>query len=114
MTRLFLILLIVAMTNVTLFAAPQKFALLIGINKYRHREMNQPKPLQYAEADVTELDAMLKASGYETVLLTGDSATKEAIEKQIKLIQTKGNSDGVVLVALAGHGVQHEKAEDAW
>jgi len=95
-------------------AKPKKYALLVGVNKYEHAEMNRPQPLQYAEADVTELAELLRASDYEVDLLTGDKATKKAVDAAIANLKTRGNSDGVVLVALAGHGMQLEKDKDAY
>jgi formylglycine-generating enzyme required for sulfatase activity len=86
----------------------------VGVNKYQHAAMNQPEPLKYAEADVQDLADLLKASGYDVDLLVGRQATQQAIDKKLKLITEKGESDGAVLVALAGHGVQFEKDEDAY
>lgn len=95
-------------------AAPKKYALLIGVNKYDHAEMNRPQPLEYAEADVTEFSELLKSSGYEVDLLTGPKATRKVVGDAIQNLSSKGNSDGIVLVALAGHGVQFEKDDDAF
>jgi len=95
-------------------AKPKKYALLVGVNKYQHAAMNQPLPLQYAEADVTELAELLRASDYEVDLLTGPNATKKAISNAITKLKERGESDGVVLVALAGHGTQQEKEDDAY
>ncbi len=93
---------------------PKKYALLVGVNKYNHAEMNRPQALKFAEADVRDLGKLLKESGYECDILTGADASREAILKKLDLLQNKGNSDGVVLVALAGHGVQFEKDDDAY
>ena len=62
---------------------PKKYALLVGVNKYDHAEMNRPYPLQYAEADVDDLAQMLRISGYEVDLVTGSKATKAEIEARL-------------------------------
>ncbi len=95
-------------------AEAKKYALLIGINAYEHADMNRPEALKYAEADVIELGNLLKESGYEVELVRGPQATQAAIEKALSKVPQKGNSQGVVLVALAGHGVQMERDEDAY
>lgn len=95
-------------------AKPKKYALLVGVNKYEHTALNQPEPLRYAEADVTALAALLRESGYEVELLTGPRATRQAITAAVAKLEAKGNADGVALVALAGHGVQLERDEDAY
>ncbi len=92
----------------------KKYALLVGVNKYDHAEMNRPDPLKFAEADVEELAAFLRASGYEVDLLTGPKATRQALAAAIKALAKKGNADEVALVGLAGHGVQHEKDDEAY
>jgi formylglycine-generating enzyme required for sulfatase activity len=92
----------------------QKYALLVGINKYEHAEMNRPDPLQFAEEDVTELGDLLAASGYEVDLLAGPRASQAAIVEALANIAEKGSEDGVVLIALAGHGVQFEQEEEAY
>lgn len=94
-------------------AEPKKYALLVGVNKYEHAEMNQPDPLAYAEADVTDLAALLRESGYEVDLLTGKNATRKAVGTKVEALKEKGNAEGVVIVGLAGHGVQFEKEGDA-
>lgn len=96
-------------------ATAMKYALLIGVDKYEHAEMNGAEPLKYAVADVREFAQFLRDSGYQEVeLLVGQRASLANIQEKLKLIKSKGNADGVVLVALAGHGVQFEKDDDAY
>lgn len=95
-------------------AQAKKYALLVGVNKYDHTAMNQPEPLKYAEADVKELEQLLKKSGYTVDLLIGEKATRAAIAEKIAGLSAKGNSDGVVLVALSGHGIQLEQDDEAY
>jgi formylglycine-generating enzyme required for sulfatase activity len=93
---------------------PKKYALLVGVNKYDHDAMNRPEALKYAQADVEEFAKLLKAAGYEVDLLVGSNASKKAIDGKIAALKTQGNSDGVVIVGLAGHGMQLEKDDDAY
>src|SRR5690349_247549 len=74
----------------------EKYALLIGIDKYRHSVLNGDEPLKYAAADVTELAELLRNSGYEVDLLIGSQATKAAIDGKLPELTRKGNADGVV------------------
>jgi len=113
MQRSFIILIAAFVIPSVTAAEPKKYALLIGVNKYEHAEMNKPE-LQFAEADVTDLAELLKSSGYEVDLLVGPKASREAVAAKIKGLAGKGNADGVVLVGLAGHGVQFEKDDDAF
>jgi formylglycine-generating enzyme required for sulfatase activity len=93
---------------------PKKYALLIGINKYNHADMNKPSPLQYAEADIAAAKALFETSGYEVEVLTGEKATLEAIRAGLKRLAKKGSSDGVVVVGLSGHGVQPDGGPEAY
>ena len=54
----------------------------MGVDKYRTRHLAE-NPLQYAERDVTELAAVLKDQGFEVRTLTGNQATKQAIDAAI-------------------------------
>src|SRR5215510_5721197 len=94
--------------------APRKVALLVGVSKYDHDFAD----LQFAERDVDELGKVLKAGGFEVVLLTGsaagkDRATRKNIEARLQaVLDGDGNDDkkvkkgDLVLVALSGHGQQ--------
>jgi uncharacterized caspase-like protein len=92
----------------------KKYALLVGVNKYQRHDMNRPRQLEYAEADVTEMAKLLRAGGYKVELLTGKAATRAAIVKALENIKSEGDADGVVLVGLAGHGMQLEKDDEAY
>jgi formylglycine-generating enzyme len=95
-------------------AQAKKFALLVGVNKYKHADLNKPEPLQYAEADVRELKAVLEKSGYKVVPLTGDQATLKAIREGIAELRKQGTGAAVVLAAFAGHGIQPELSKEAF
>jgi sulfatase modifying factor 1 len=91
-------------------AAPKKIALLVGINKYEKRGF---RDLQYAERDVAELTKVLVPAGYQVYLLTGSSdgnrrATLTNIQKAVDVVLRARTKNDLILVALAGHGLQAE------
>jgi uncharacterized caspase-like protein len=88
----------------------KKHALLVGVNKYQHAEL---APLEHAERDAQEMEEELKRSGYTVDLLTGEKATRAAIVEKLKSFAKKGGARGVVLVGLAGHGIQPEGDRDS-
>jgi formylglycine-generating enzyme required for sulfatase activity len=92
--------------------SPKKYALLVGVAKYQHAEMNKPL-LEFPESDAKDLGALLKASGYDVDLLLGKDATQDAIRTKLAAVKKKGNSDGVVVIGLFGHGVEFAKTGDA-
>src|SRR5205085_10327438 len=88
----------------------KKVALLIGVNKYDKRGFHD---LAYAERDVEELGQVLSQGGYEIHLLTGGAAgekraTLENVHKAIDAVLKGRTKKDLVLVALAGHGLQIE------
>jgi formylglycine-generating enzyme required for sulfatase activity len=92
---------------------PEKYALLIAVNKYNHAEMNR-KPLAFAEADAKALAKLLQDSGYQVDLLLGSSAKQQAIRDKLAGLDRRGNGDGVVLIGLFGHGVEYERDQTAY
>ena len=90
-------------------AKGRKVALLIGVNEYTNRKLDS---LRYAEADVTDLERVLKEAGFEVKVVRGsagiDAKTtgKEvyfaALDKALKGV---GKAD-TVLLGFSGHGVQ--------
>ncbi|MGE0378010.1 MAG: caspase domain-containing protein, partial [Planctomycetaceae bacterium] len=90
---------------------PQKYALLVGVTKYRHSRMNDA-PLKYPEADAAAIGEMLKASGYAVEILLGEKATQQAVQAALAKAGRQGNTGGVLVVGLFGHGVQY--GEDAY
>ena len=80
-------------------AASEKYALLVGVTNYRHARMNDTQ-LKFPEADAAAVSSLLKLSGYETKVLTGRSATKQAIETALKDCQSQGDTDGVLVICL--------------
>jgi formylglycine-generating enzyme required for sulfatase activity len=92
-------------------APPKKYALLIAVTKYDHAEMNKPQ-LEFPEEDAKSLGKLLEASGYKVDLLLGSQATQAAIRAKLDRLNREGSSDGVVLVAMSGHGVEVESRDD--
>jgi tetratricopeptide (TPR) repeat protein len=99
----------------SLYAA-DKVALLVGINSYDKRGLND---LNYAERDVESLSEVLKKHGFNVKVLLGSlpkadpqRATKKNINNLIDtwLLSNRDKSD-IVLVAFCGHGVQKELVE---
>jgi len=96
-------------------AAGKKYALLVGINRYEHDKL---QPLSFAEADVEELAAVLKGSGYTVTLLTPSASdrslkpTRENIETQLKSVLRGCKKGDTVVVGFAGHGMQFEKQKE--
>lgn len=101
--------------------AAKRYALVVGVKKYRP---GQPLPdLPYTERDADELAKVLSAGGYQVTLMTqtiGRVEGKEVFEPQQAYLRDQidallGNpflkQDDMVLVALAGHGVQFELDE---
>ncbi|HKI33374.1 MAG TPA: caspase family protein [Gemmataceae bacterium] len=92
----------------------KKVALVVGINKYHHADLNQPRPLEFAEADAEDLAALLQTAGYQVTVLQGDKATRKAISEALEKLRAVPGSDGVFLVALAGHGLRPEGSKEAY
>ncbi|MDA1018376.1 MAG: caspase family protein, partial [Planctomycetota bacterium] len=90
----------------------KKYALLIGVTKYSHAEMNKP-PLEYPEADAKAVGDFLKQHGYEVDLLLGSKATRETILQKLELLGAKGNAQGAVVLGLWGHGVEFAGSDEA-
>src|SRR5262249_37435163 len=90
----------------------KRVALLVGVNQYEKRNF---RDLQYAERDVEELSRVLASAGYEVHLLTGSApgsrrATLKNVESAIEAALRGRTKKDLVLVALAGHGLQLEVA----
>ncbi len=86
--------------------AAEKYALLIGVAKYEHAEMNKPAPLQFPEEDAKALGKLLESGGYKVELLLGKAATQAAIKAKLTALQKQADAEGVVLIGLFGHGVE--------
>ena len=94
--------------------AGKKVALLVGVNKYDKRLFND---LSYAERDVEEMATVLEKGGYEVQLLTGSAsgakrATLKNIQAAVETLLKERTKRDLVLIGLAGHGLQIEVAGD--
>lgn len=102
--------------------AGKRYAVVVGVKSYR---AGQPLPeLPYTENDATKLAETLEAGGYQVTLMTqtvgrrqGDelmNPISDFIRDQIDAVLDNPflKDDDVVIVALAGHGVQYELTED--
>lgn len=99
---------------------PRKYALVVGVKEYRAQ---QPLPtLSYTENDAEQLAAVLQEAGFQVTLMTqaaGKEKTRflpmaEYIRDELKALVERPflKKDDVVLVALAGHGVQFDEEQD--
>ncbi len=104
------------------FASAQegkRYAVLVGVNAYEHDKL---ETLKYAVNDATELAGVLQQAGYTITLLTDDTGkkdpkfapTKANIERALKAVGDGAKKGDLVLVGLAGHGVQFESDKDAY
>lgn len=97
----------------------RKLALLVGVREYRHAALEK---LRYTENDVVELAPLLRAAGFQTTLLcdgegakhAGSRPTKANFDTALKALLKDIGRDDVVLVALAGHGLQPEGAAESY
>src|SRR5262245_8813735 len=65
--------------------APERDALLVGLNQYSHPKLRDP-PLKFAVNDATEMADVLEKAGYKVTLLTDEAGRKNA-----KAAPTKAN-----------------------
>ena len=91
----------------------EKYALLIGVAKYDHAEMNKPEALQFPEEDAKALGKLLESGGYKVEMLLGKTATQAAIKSEFSALQKKADAEGVVLVGMFGHGVEVDTVDAA-
>jgi hypothetical protein len=97
--------------------AKTHFVILDAVGVCEHDRF---RALGHAEADVTELAAVLRKAGYEVTLLTGGSAdeglrpTRANVERHLHDVLRRCRAGDTVLVALAGHGLQFEGQADAF
>ncbi len=91
----------------------KKYALLVGIDVYRHGGVSS---LKGAENDVEELAKVLTKQGFDVRLLTtargrkkeADAPTAANLRKELDKLLTSKEGDDTVLIALAGHGAEVE------
>ncbi len=97
----------------------KRYAIVVGVNTYDHPKL---EPLKYAVNDAIELGDVLAKAGYTVTVLTDDAGkkdpklapTKANIEGRLKAVLDGAKKGDLVLVGLAGHGLQFEGDTDAY
>jgi formylglycine-generating enzyme required for sulfatase activity len=105
--------------NVAKETAGRKLAFLVGITKYNHQDL---KDLEFPERDVADLGTVLEGDGFQVVSLTAeggqqDSALKpvaDNIRRQLKELLRGATKHDLVLVGLAGHGLQPLGSDESY
>lgn len=85
------------------YAAGKRVAVLVGVNRYQKPSFAK---LDYAEADVEAVEKELKSLGFQTTILTGSSATRDAIIETVDRVVAPLDAEDLMLVMLSGHGQQ--------
>jgi formylglycine-generating enzyme required for sulfatase activity len=91
--------------------AGRKLAFLVGVKSYAHAEL---KNLEFPENDVKELADVLKRMGFTVVLMSTSAAptdkehfpNSENIRRQLSALLQGCTKGDLILVGLAGHGLQ--------
>jgi uncharacterized caspase-like protein len=95
-------------------AAGEKYALVIGLNRYGNEGMGITR-LAYAEKDVRELTGALQALGYtELMVLVDDDAKRRDILRELHRLAAKIQPDDTFLLYFAGHGVRGDNQATYW
>jgi WD40 repeat protein len=97
----------------------KKRALLVGVKQYQHAALDA---LKYTENDAAELAPVLRDAGFQVTLLCDSEGAKDAkkqptrtnIDRELKAILQGVGRDDVVLVGLAGHGLQPDGAAESY
>src|SRR5262245_736037 len=96
----------------------RKYALVVGVKKYRKDELSD---LKYTENDAADLAQLLQKSGYHRVVLMTQRAANDNPELQPTADNLRDNlrgllenrePDDLVVVALSGHGVQFKNDQE--
>ncbi len=94
-------------------ANPTLWVLSVGVSKYKASELN----LRFADADATAIAELLRrqANGplygeVKAEVLTDTKVTRESVLGALGRILAQANLDDVVVIFLAGHGVQDRAA----
>ena len=99
--------------------AGRKLAFLVGVKTYNHSQL---KTLDYPERDVEEFAPVLRRSGYTVVLLTTAEGLKTPalmptaanIQSQLEKLLANVTRQDMILVGLAGHGIQPLGSDSAY
>ncbi len=90
---------------------PKKYALLIGVNKYKRKPFTK---LKYAENDATKLAEELRKAGFTVRLMThaagktkaDDAPTAANIRKALAEFVGDKTVKDILLLGMAGHGIE--------
>jgi formylglycine-generating enzyme required for sulfatase activity len=92
-------------------AAGRKLAFLVGVREYRHNDL---KNLDYPENDVEELAKVLEKQSFSVTVLTTRAGRTDKerfpdaanIRRQLAAILKDASKNDLIVVGLAGHGLQ--------
>lgn len=85
-------------------AQSEKYALLVAVENYQHRDL---RSLQCTVDDAKDLSKFLLAHGYDKVDLVLDKqATQAEIRSKLEALNRRGTDNGAVLIGMFGHGVE--------
>jgi Caspase domain len=90
---------------------PRKLAFLVGVKKYSHGEL---KDLEFPENDVKDLAEVLKRLGFTVTVMSTSAGRSDKehypdadnIRQQLTATLKGATKDDLILVGLAGHGLQ--------
>jgi formylglycine-generating enzyme required for sulfatase activity len=99
--------------------AGRKLAFLVGVKVYDHADL---KNLDFPENDVEDLAALLKSDGFETIVLTTSRGKKSDqnkptaanIRSRLKAILGGATKQDLIIVGLAGHGIQPLASDESY
>jgi hypothetical protein len=100
--------------------AQRSYALLVGINQYRHHNADpedRVTHLMQAVSDVRKMQAFLPRIGFpakDTVVLLDEGATKEAVQRALRELAKKADRKDRVLFYFSGHGYQISEVESSF
>ena len=97
----------------------KRLALVVGVNRYKHAKLD---PLEFAERDAEELAKLLGGQGYRVVLMTAAEGQRDAkrlptrqnIDLQVKELLKGVGRDDLIVVGLAGHGIQPDGSAECF
>ena len=90
---------------------PERYALLIGIDRYE--DPNVPK-LKYARRDAETIAKQLELQGYNVTVLPDAAATRDAIVRQLVLMQATLRPQDSFVLYYAGHGLIRDRNKQVY
>jgi formylglycine-generating enzyme required for sulfatase activity len=99
--------------------APRKLAFLVGVKSYDHADL---KNLEFPENDVKELADVLKRQGFTVTLMSTSAARTDRehfpdadnIRRQLSATLKGASKRDLILIGLAGHGLQPLNASQSY